>query len=43
MGLTAGLIVDQFGYSAAFNAASAIAATAVFVLLAWTPETRKTP
>jgi MFS family permease len=41
-GLAAGLIVDHLGYSAAFLAASAVAATALLVLAGLMPETRET-
>jgi MFS family permease len=40
-GLAAGLIVDHLGYSAAFLAASAVAATALLVLAGLMPETRE--
>jgi predicted MFS family arabinose efflux permease len=36
-----GLIVDHLGYSAAFLAASAVAATALLVLAGLMPETRE--
>jgi MFS family permease len=39
-GLAAGLIVDHFGYSAAFMAASAVAAGALLVLAGLMPETK---
>jgi hypothetical protein len=38
-GLAAGLIVDHFGYSAAFLAAGAAAAVALAVFALWMPET----
>jgi MFS family permease len=40
-GLSAGLIVDHLGYSAAFLAASAVAATALLVLAGLMPETKE--
>ena len=40
-GLAAGLIVDHFGYSAAFMAAAAVAATALLALAGLMPETRE--
>jgi MFS family permease len=40
-GLAAGLIVDHFGYSAAFMAASAVATTALLALAGLMPETRE--
>jgi MFS family permease len=40
-GLAAGLIVDHFGYSAAFLAASAVAAIALVTLSTLMPETRE--
>jgi MFS family permease len=42
-GLAAGLIVDHFGYSAAFMAASAVAATALLALAGLMPETKSDP
>jgi MFS family permease len=39
-GLAAGLIVDHFGYSAAFMAASAVASAALLVLARLMPETK---
>jgi hypothetical protein len=42
-GLAAGPIVDHFGYSAAFMAASAVASAALLVLAGLMPETRKHP
>jgi MFS family permease len=39
-GLAAGLIVDQFGYSAAFMTASAVASAALLVLAGLMPETK---
>jgi MFS family permease len=39
-GLAAGLIVDHFGYSAAFLAASAVASAALLVLAWLMPETK---
>jgi len=39
-GLAAGLIVDRWGYSAAFLASSSVAATALVALAALMPETR---
>jgi MFS family permease len=41
-GLAAGVIVDHFGYSAAFLAAGAAAATALMVFALWMPETAPT-
>jgi MFS family permease len=38
-GLAAGVIVDHFGYSAAFLAAGAAAAVALAVFALWMPET----
>ena len=38
-GLAAGVIVDHFGYSAAFLAAGGAAATALLVFALWMPET----
>ena len=38
-GLAAGVIVDHFGYSAAFPAAGAAAAVALAVFALWMPET----
>ena len=40
-GLAAGLIVDHFGYSAAFTASAAVAATALLALAGLMPETRE--
>ena len=41
-GLAAGVIVDHFGYSAAFLAAGGAAATALMVFALWMPETAPT-
>jgi MFS family permease len=41
-GLAAGIIVDHFGYSAAFLAAGAAAAVALAVFALWMPETAET-
>jgi MFS family permease len=41
-GLAAGVIVDHFGYSAAFLAAGGAAATALSVFALWMPETAPT-
>jgi MFS family permease len=38
-GLAAGIIVDHFGYSAAFLAAGAVATMALAVFVLWMPET----
>jgi predicted MFS family arabinose efflux permease len=38
-GLAAGVIVDHFGYSAAFLAAGAAALAALVVFAIWMPET----